>query len=521
MSESHLNGDVSRRQFMAGAAALGVVPSIVTGASPARAQAATPKRGGRLRQGLAGGVEATLDPAIVTDAVNQNINYQTKDTLVEVLPDLTPGPELFESWEATPDAKTWRFKVRSGVTFHNGKTLGPDDIMYSINYHRNPNTKSAVVSLVRQIEDMKADGKNTVVIALASPNADFPIVLSDYHFNIVPDGTTNFNLGIGTGGYVLDGFEAGVRTFTKRNPNYWRTDRGFFDEIETLTINDTNARTNALVTGQVDHINRLDLRTVKLLERNPNVSVKNVTGFKHFVIDMMTDKAPFDNADLRLAMKWAINRKEIVEKLLAGYGFVGNDHPISPQHRFFNKDLPQRDYDADKAKFHLKKSGMEGQTFELRGSETGFDGAVDAMVLFQQSAAKAGINFKLVREPIDGYWTRVWKKTPFFSSFYSSRPSEDMILTLGYAKGSVFNETNWDNERFNTLLVAARAELDENKRRAMYYEMQQILSDDCGAMIPIWMNQVMASSPKLAHPKVIAGNFENDGHRNCTRWWFA
>ena len=99
-----------------------------------------------------------------------------------------------------------------------------------------------------------------------------------------------------------------------------------------------------------------------------------------------------------------------MKRVLQGFGSLGNDHPISPSHRYYNKDLPQRQYDPDKAKFHLKKAGMEGASFELIGSEGLYSGCMDTILLFKEYAANAGINITPKRMPDDGYWSNVWEE---------------------------------------------------------------------------------------------------------------
>ena len=112
-----------------------------------------------------------------------------------------------------------------------------------------------------------------------------------------------------------------------------------------ITMVDPAARTNAIMTGAVDAIDRVDLKTVHLLKRRPGLTVHSIAGTQHYTFPMLTNVAPFDDSNVRMALKHAINRKEVVEKILQGFGVVGNDHPIGPGQRFFAKDLEQRTYD--------------------------------------------------------------------------------------------------------------------------------------------------------------------------------
>jgi peptide/nickel transport system substrate-binding protein len=236
---------------------------------------------------------------------------------------------------------------------------------------------------------------------------------------------------------------------------------------------------------------------------------------------MLCDVDPFTNADVRLAIKYAIDREELVQKILLGHGKVANDHPIAPANRYFAADLEQRAFDPDKAKHHLKKSGLGSLKVQLSASDAAFAGAVDAAQLVQASAAKAGIEIEIVREPNDGYWDNVWLKKPWSFSYWSGRPTEDWMFTQAYAAGADWNETHWNNPRFNELLVAARSELDDNKRRTMYREMQELCRDDGGAVIPMYANFVWANTDKIGRGATMAANWELDGNRCIERWWFA
>ena len=189
---------------------------------------------------------------------------------------------------------------------------------------------------------------------------------------------------------------------------------------------------SALRAGQIHAANLLDPKTAKLMDRLPNVSVQNTSGKAHYLFPMHCDKTPFDNNHLRLAMKYAINRQEMVERILHGYGSVGNDIPINAAYSLFSDDIEQRSYDPDKAAFHYKKSGHSG-AIQLDVSDVAFPGAVDASLLFQQQAKKAGININVNRLPSDGYWSNVWNKKPFCASYTGGRATQDQQYSVFYS----------------------------------------------------------------------------------------
>ena len=517
-------GQLDRRGFIVAALGVGVASSTVFG-HVKQVEAATPKAGGRYRQALTGGGSGdTLNPAQILDSYMINVSSgMLRNNLTEIGSDNQLTSELAESWEATPDAAQWTFKIRKGVEFHNGKTLDATDVVDSINHHRGE-SDSAAKGIVSAITDIKADG-DTVIFTLSGGSADFPFLMSDYHLGICPskgDGTIDWESGVGTGGYSLDSFEPGVRTVVKKNPNYWKEGRAWFDEVESLFIADANARNTGLQTGELDSITNLDLNTVSLMRMVPTVNVFETFGNKHATLPMNCQAAPFNNNDVRLALKYSLNRQEWVDKLLQGLGEVGNDHPIGPAnvYRATNEELPQRQFDPEKAKFHLKKAGMENLKVDLNIADTAFEGAVNGAQLFSETAKQSGIELNVVREPDDGYWSNVWLVKNFCGSYWGGRPTEDWMFSQVYSKGADWNESRWENERFNQLLIEARAELDSAKRREMYVEMQTLCNEDCGNIIPVFMAYTHAASTKIGMPEQLASNWELDGHKNAERWWF-
>ena len=515
-------GKITRREFISRVSAIGLMTAVSPALLATPVNAAPAKKGGRLRLGMAGGSTTdSLDPATMTDAMTYNINWQLRNCLVEVDNKGNPIPELAESWESSPDAAKWVFKLRKGVEFHNAKTMKAEDVAVSLNWHRGKESKSAATGIVDPIADIKIDDDYSLVFTLKEGNADFPYILSDPHLTIVPEDTrgSDWDKGLGTGGYKLMEWEPGFRALTKRNPNYWKEGRAHFDEIETLGIADVTARMTALNTGQIDAMNRFELKLIHLLKRVRGIQIINVTGTRHFSIPMLTDREPFNNNDVRLAMKYAIDREQMLKIILRGFGSLGNDHPIAPNQKYYASELPQRTYDPDKARFHMEKAGMLDYPFKLHAADAAFSGAVDAAVLFKEHAAKAGIKIEVVREPDDGYWSNVWMKKPWVMCYWSGRATADWMFSTAYAADANWNDTFWNHERFNKLLKQARAELDEKMRHELYVECQKIVRDEGGVVIPMFANHIEAANNKVRFEQP-AGNWELDGNRAGERWWF-
>ncbi len=395
-----------------------------------------------------------------------------------------------------PGAAEWIFNIRKGVTFSNGKTLDADDVVYSLNRHRGK-TKSGAAGAFKAVADVKKLSPNQVQVTLASGDADFAYVLTDYHVLMVPDGYNDWTKAVGTGGYILDSFNPGVRITGKRNPNYWKPDRAWVDEVDITVVNDGSARLNGLMTGQVDAINRVDPKFVKFVQKNPKFEIVRAPGGWHAVVSMMYDRPPFGNHDLRLALRTAIDREQIIQALFSGLATPGNDHPIPKTDPYWNSELPQVKYDADKAKFYMKKSGLTNPPVLVQCSDAAFDGAVSMAELFQQSAAKAGIKVGIKKEPADGFWDNVWLKGTCVTSYWGGRAAATQMLAVAYGPDAPWNESHFKDPKFTQLLAAARAETDEAKRKPMIWEMQAILHNDVATIVPVFRDWLDGHSKRV------------------------
>jgi peptide/nickel transport system substrate-binding protein len=513
-------GKLSRRDFMAFTMASGMTlaASQMMFASVARAE---PKKGGHFRAGLGhGSTTDTFDPAHFASGMDFAWGKGLSGApLVRINPQGGVDGYLAESMEPSNGATKWVFKIRKGVTFHNGKTLTADDVVGTINYHNGADSKSPGKAYLTGVKSVKADGPETIVFELSGPNADFPANLANYQFPIlsVTDGKADVS-GNGAGPYMLDGFEPGVRVHFKRNPNAFMP--GNFDEVTQLSILDPAARTNAYLAGEVDYIDRADLKTIDLLKSAPDTSLYNVAGYEQYTAPMFVDTAPFDKVEVRQALKFAVNRQELVDKVLFGYGKPGNDNGLASAMKYATAPAPVYGYDPEMAKSLLKKAGVENLTVDLSAADAAFAGSVDAALLMAEHAKAAGITINVVREPNDGYWSNVWLKKPWSHCYWGGRPTADAMFSVAMAAEAPWNDTKWKNPRFNELLVAARGETDDAKRAAMYAEMQQLLHDDGGWMTLMYANYVGAMSNKLGHGD-FNSDLDHDGGYMYDRWWFV
>jgi peptide/nickel transport system substrate-binding protein len=492
-----VSGRMSRREFLGRASALGASAVFANSLLTSAARAQGPVRGGILRAGLQGGESTnSLDPALNLSQVPFNFCKQWGEFIVRLNRDGSLENRIAEEIGASDDAKTWTRKIRDGVEFHNGKTVTAEDVAATIERHADESSQSGALGILTNIQTIKAEG-NEVIVGLGEADADFPYLMADYHIVVQPNGgKDNPAEGVSAGPYRVTVDEPGVRYGGERFENFWGGETmGHADQVEIIVINDPTARTSALQGGQVHMINRVEPKVVELVSRVPGVTIQNVSGRGHYVFIMHCNTAPFDNVDLRLALKYAMNREEMLEKILFGYGTVGNDFPINAAYPLFT-ELEQRTYDPDKAKFHFEKSGHDGPVL-LRTSEVAFPGAVDAAQLYQQSAAAAGITVEVRREPGDGYWSEVWNKQPFSTSYWGGRSTQDQMYTTAYYSKADWNDTRFFNDQFDQMLLAARSELDEAKRRQMYADMGMLIRDEGGLILPMFNDFIDASGDSV------------------------
>ena len=324
--------------------------------------------------------------------------------------------------------------------------------------------------------------------------------------------------GIGTGGYKVTNFAPGEVLELVRHENYFKPNAAFVDSVELLAINDPSALSAAFQSGQVNLTSGLDARTAGLLETMPNLRIFKMEGGGYISFNMRCDTAPFDNPDMRLALKLAVDREDMLQRVGAGVGSVGNDTPVPSNDAVFSSNVPQKSYDPERARALFESVGYTG-TIVLHTSDAISSKAIDMATVFQEHAARAGIPIEVQRDPADGYWSSVVGVAPFHVSARSARPTADAIFSTAFLSTSENNECKWVNEEFDAAIIAARAEGNLERRLALYERAQEICSVDGGTMIPFFSATVQGTSADVDGFNV--GAVELNGYRAVEQVWFT
>lgn len=511
-----MNRDIlrlSRRRLLAtaGAAVIAAPLSAVLHVPKSFAQAKTL----RIAAGEADGATGTLDPAQSTadpDAARINLVFERLTVLDDTF---SAAPQLATSWESNETGDEWTFKLKEGVTFHDGEPFTAKHVVYTYKRLLDPKTASPGASSMAAIdpEAITAPDDLTVVFKLKSATVEFPALIANRFTYILREGQPEAELrtsGIGTGPFKVQKFVPGddVSTYVK-NETYWRPGLPKVDVVELRAIPEESARIAAIQSGQIDLCWDLGRGGIEQLQSNPDVKV--VTTRAPFVLTLScwADTPPFDDARVRQAMKYVVDREQMLQLVLRGYGNIGDDNPVAPWVEYALKTEP-RARDIEKAKALLAEAGhADGIDVELFTSET-TPGFIEMATLYQAMASEAGIRVKLTRAPSADYWSAVWLKQPFVCSSWSGRGADD-ALAAPYLSDSQWNETHWKRPEFDAFIHEARATIDVAKRTELYQKAQQLLRDDGGAIISVFPDALGATRANVTgwklHPQQSTKDF--------------
>ncbi len=493
IDREELRRGLTREELLRRAAAGGAL--IITGGrltsvADAATRVSAPKRGGTFRVGVSGGsAKDIIDGQDIITQPDQARLVAGWETLVTfdsnfklsfdgLAEELSPMP-------GRPDI--WTIRVRPGIEFHNGKTLGADDVIFSLQRMVDPKLGlfgGAALSSVDPNRMKKLD-KRTVRLTLKRKDVTILDALAQYVAGIVPVGYSRHAIGkanpnVGTGAYKLQSFSPGQQSVHVRNPNYWRSGQPYFDKVVIIDFPDDTARVNALLGGQIDAAASIPPAQVTVVGSHSGTKVLESPTAQWTPICMRVDTAPFNDVRVRQAMRLIADRPQMVAQALAGHGHIGND-VYAPFDEAFDHALPQRQQDIAQAKSLLKAAGQSNLTVDLQ-STNGALGMNEGAQVFAQQAKAAGVNINVKILDSGAFYGTQYLKWTFSTDFWGTRNYLSQVAA-GSLPTSPYNETHWPDtadKKFLSLYTEALQTVDRNKRFAIEHEMQMLEYDNGG-----------------------------------------
>ena len=503
LQEQLLAGRMTRRQLIVRAAALGLSTTAIGAllaacgtTNAATPSSAKPRRGGELRAGLSGGSSSdTLDPHQGLTYLDTARANQIYNPLLKL--NAAAQTEMVLAEEISPHGSTseWIIRLRQGVTFHDGKDLTADDVIFTFQRILNPKSPLTGATPLGPVDlkNLKKMDNRTVVVPMTSPYGSFIDQLSYwYYLYIVPVGFDPAKPN-GTGPFKYQSFTPGQRSTFVRNGNYWKPGLPYLDTVTIIDFADNASLQNALVSNQVDAVGALEGAQLKALSTNPNVrTVASQTG-SITPFTMRVDQAPFNDARVRQAFRFMVNRPQLISAGLDNYAFVGAD-VSSPYDPDYDSGL-HRAQDIPQAKSLLKAAGHENLVVELVTSAVA-TGTVQMATVLAQQAKQAGVTINLKVVDPSTFFGPSYLSWTFSQDFYNFSPYLAQVAQ-SLLPTSPFNETHWSDDHYVALYTEANATLDAGKRRQVEHEMQQIDFTKGGYIIPCFIDSLDAYSSKL------------------------
>ncbi|HUA04933.1 MAG TPA: ABC transporter substrate-binding protein [Solirubrobacteraceae bacterium] len=543
-----LESELSRRAFLGrgalGVGALGLVlagcGSTSSGSSTGSSAAAqtsralssgpptggTPVKGGTLRLGFITGGPAEsislLDAGLVGTG-DFTRAYALFDGLVIPTPGGTVGPALATSWETNSDATLWTFHLRHGVVFHNGKSFGADDVVYTIQHLWNNPKNIYNVALATMIDfaGVRKVDNYTVQVPLKLGIAQFPSTLCLPQAYIGAAGTTNWGDGNGTGPFTLESFHPGVQSVFGPNKNYWQEGLPYVASLVINTSYTTESdRLNALLAGDIDIVPGVDPGLAAANASNGTIVIGNQAGPGFVDLNMRSDTGVFADPRVRKAFHLIADQAPYVTDAFNGYATIGNDCPCNTD-QFHASDLVSV-HDPEQAKSILKSAGHENLSITLATSPV-VPGLVPVATLFKQQAQAAGVNVSLRVYPTSTYLTPAtgFFKREFDMEFYTTGcNSLASYYVTSAIKGGIYDMAHWGDASAtygpnNTLLFDALKETNNSLAAEKWHVVQSYDHTQGAWIIPANTNWVDAYAKHVRGVQttsvLLCGNFNFAG----------
>ena len=481
-----------------------------TAASPS---AAARKKGGHIRSAVTGGT--------TKDVLDGQVSYIDAGRKCEQIYEQLLGWDsnsklvlmLAESYDVGADGLKYTVKLKPGLTFHNGKSVTADDVVYSFRRILDPKTLALAREHLTMLEPsgIKKVDDLTVTFTLTQANATFREALAYYGCCIVPvgfDTPKGAKGAIGTGPWKVTSYYPGEQTEYVANRDYWG-EGPYADKLTIIEFADPTAKLNALLSGSVDHLAVLDTSQVPTIENTPGYQLLEAKtgGFDPYT--MAIDLKPFDDVRVRQAFRLIVDRQAMIDQALAGYGWVGNDM-FSPFDPAYPKDLPQREQDLEQARSLLKQAGYDNDLNIVLNCSTS-TGAADpgAAQVFAQQAKGAGVNVKVNKVDPNVYWNKGnYGSYPFAMTMWGTN-SYLWLCAACMFPNSPYYETHWKDEEWEKVVLEAYKTADDDARNELVRQAFTI-DYERGAYIIYEFNTMLdAHSDKLQG--LVANNFGEGG----------
>lgn len=488
----------SRRHFLkftAAGVAASVVGPIGLDLTPEQAASLAARRqSGTLR--IAWNPTFTLDPLSASADSEISFLNAVYDYLIDTDAQSALVPRLASEWAISDDGLAYTLKIREGVKFHDGSDLTVDDVIWTFNRLKTPETPTG--NLYANIESIEAGENNSVVFKLTNTNPDFLYDLSDNHAVILkaeaPDIGVEFN---GTGPFKLAEFLAADRAVFSANTDYWGGAPGV-ETLEFIYFDDNQAAVDALRGGIVDVAVRMDNATFLALADETGLSSVSLPTNGHDLVRLRSDREPGNNEKVRQAFKLATDRDEIFNRVQLGLGAVGRDSPIGPLFGdYYSEDTPLPARDPEAAKALLAEAGYpDGLDMTLYIPNTGDRPTLGEVLQAQWEEAGIRIQIEL-QDEATYYGENGWLEVDLGITPWGSRPRPQFYLETSLKTGAVWNESHFSDEELDALIVTAGTTLDEQERINTYKEIQRILIERGPIIVPYFFASLGISAESV------------------------